>query len=1234
MAKASSKPRHIIISLLLFLGVLAWALSQLEQRPVNGQGFFGSDWLNLQTWTTPLANHSAMGQTVVNLHDLNKVYFVDNQHGWAVGDGNILFTDNGGKNWQQQTSPVKTPLYSVYFADTQHGWAVGLYGVILSTENGGKNWQQQISPVKTLINCVYFADTQHGWAVGFAGVIVSTDNGGKTWQQQTTPVETSLYSVNSVYFADAQHGWVVGANGVILSTDNGGKTWQQQISPVDTWLDSVYFSDAQHGWAVGSGVVLSTDNGGKIWQQQFSPVKTQLYSVYFADTQHGWAVGFAGVIVSTDNGGKTWQQQTTPVNTSLYSIYFADAQHGWVVGANGVILSTDNGGKIWNTQVRAVDSTFTSVHFVDVQHGWTVTMDIILSTDNGGKIWQQQTSPVKTLLNSVYFADAQRGWAVGSNGVILSTDNGGKTWQQQTTPFKTPLYSVYFADTQHGWAVGFDGVTLSTVNGGKTWQQQTSTVKTSLQSVYFADTQHGWAVGSGVVLSTGNGGKIWQQQTTPVKIFLVSVYFADTQHGWVIGPDGILSTDNGGKTWQQQTTPVKTSLYSVNFADAQHGWAVGPNGAIVSTDNGGKIWQQQTTPVKNSLYSVHFIDAQNGWVAGAFGTILSTSNGGVTWQNVSPDPTVFAEGQPELTVLPSPLALLSLVIFATVLTYHIYRYYAEPRSLQGGISDAPIESNAEDCLDRRELVRTLADLIRNRDTVPPLAIAINAPWGSGKSSMLGLLREELQGEVFTVQLNAWHYRDDGQLLAALMEHIRKQALPPLLSLDNLWFRLRLLCLRWFSDAGRRLWLLLLGGLVATVYFGREQNWQIFSDWLDAQQPTGPLKQWLQVNLGQPWLTWLTQALAATAILLLLKSKYNAFYAFSPELVKLATRFGKSAGEAMKVTDWSKDAGLRFRFAEDFAAVAKALGKGRLLLLIDDLDRCEPSQIEAVMSTLNFLFSTSAPCYSVLAMDWEYVTDALGLAFENMAIARDENDLHGKKFAGYYVEKIIQISINLPVAASHAVALRDHSRAGIKQVADWRAKFAQHPALTRLKPANRWARAGLNAALDFTAILWREVEAALWGSWQTLKNLNSKLLKPVYDYLLIIILALLLGMAAVQLGLFMQTSVTKAIPVIDTPAPQVPTDPGKKPPEPENNLADKPEASNFEAPVVIVDEPLYPTEYWLAAFTAALAAALLMMVWRLRRQVQDTRIFIEVMQQWRDWLSQHHNNPARLETFIE
>ena len=130
---------------------------------------------------------------------LASVAFADSRHGWAVGDGIILATTDGGASWRQQGAIEGDTLedvafFGVAFADDLHGWAVGPSGAILATANGGRTWEPQHSGTTVDLNGVAFADARDGLAVGdsiegddpLAGkldgsVILRTVDGGASW---------------------------------------------------------------------------------------------------------------------------------------------------------------------------------------------------------------------------------------------------------------------------------------------------------------------------------------------------------------------------------------------------------------------------------------------------------------------------------------------------------------------------------------------------------------------------------------------------------------------------------------------------------------------------------------------------------------------------------------------------------------------------------------------------------------------------------------------------------------------------------------------------------------------------------------------------------------------------------------------------------------------------------------------------------------------------------------------
>jgi hypothetical protein len=59
----------------------------------------------------------------------------------------LLFFSSILADWQTQNSGVTDNLFAIYFVNDNSGWAVGANGKILFTNNGGASWGQQTSNV-------------------------------------------------------------------------------------------------------------------------------------------------------------------------------------------------------------------------------------------------------------------------------------------------------------------------------------------------------------------------------------------------------------------------------------------------------------------------------------------------------------------------------------------------------------------------------------------------------------------------------------------------------------------------------------------------------------------------------------------------------------------------------------------------------------------------------------------------------------------------------------------------------------------------------------------------------------------------------------------------------------------------------------------------------------------------------------------------------------------------------
>ncbi|MGY6276800.1 YCF48-related protein [Methylomonas sp. MgM2] len=1092
-------------------GGLSWERQTVGQVPqparssAIGLDFFKSAWAGEQPVdkadlsTKKTADKAATKQATVD--QTERSLQASKQEQQHEQNSTVPSDDSGAsKQPDMRDDRFRANLQSVFFSDSHHGWAVGASEVIIATNDGGHSWQQQYGGAKSWLYGVHFNDNLHGWAVGASGVILATADGGHSWQQQNSGIKSSL---SDVFFSDSLHGRTVGEVGVILATADGGQSWQRQDSGVNSNLSGVYFSDNLHGWVIGErGVILFTPDGGQSWRPQSSSVESRLTSVYFSDNLHGWTVGLRGEILITEDGGQNWRRQSNGIKSSLMSVYFSNNTHGWAVGEGGVILASDDGGQSWHRQSSDDAAWLGSVHFSDNTHGWAVGFSgAILATDDGGQCWRRQRGGVELELFGVHFSDSLHGWAVGYDGVILASTDGGQSWQRQSSGVASSLWGVHFSDNLHGWAVGSDGVILATADGGQNWQRQSSGGKPDLYRVHFSDSLHGWAVGDGgVILGTADSGQSWQWQTSDVNSNLSDVHFSDSLHGWAVGFGVILATADGGQSWQRQSSGEESWLFGVHFSDSLHGWAVGYGGVILATVDGGRSWRSQISGVDSKLTSVHFIDSLHGWIVGSNDVILSTADGGQHWQQPGyrryPAPWVYA-------VLLLAIAAASLAVWQPVRQRKPVERHKSV--MDRAVTDKPAGpyAGSPDLLGARKLAMGLVRFLTNKNTNPPITIAITGEWGSGKSSVMNFLFAGLKRQGLTpVWFNAWHHREEQNVLASVLINIHKQVIGPWWAPAGFWFRLRLLWLHNFFVK------LLLSTLAFALMFsgiwlynhpdGRNALWQyasyrlgifdpliltqhgydqlcvsqtnpaLFSEaqcakladlvsraeqhrevlkcgdtmpancfarpqlllkaaedllaaQLTVESETALLKQVEHLHPDFPlplppalakWLSVLMAVLSFFAL------KGMALVGLAP--AKIVQSVLSLAGSQPAP---GEPVGTRILFEKHFKQITDILGKRRLVLFIDDLDRCDREHTRQVLELTNFL-SGASELFIILGMAPRYVLANVTLSFQDMAKAVNEadgmNDQSAKDkntgqswYARHYLQKLIHIEVPVP-----------------------------------------------------------------------------------------------------------------------------------------------------------------------------------------------------------------------------
>ena len=310
---------------------------------------------NGHSWTDIVTVNNPLGYT-----SYGDVDFVDKNTGWIITelDSSVLKTTNGGESWSEQNIDTDQWLRKIFMIDNQTGYIVGNSGIIFKTTNGGTDWLPQNSGTNYELASISFINERNGWVAGttvddYTGVLLRTTNGGENWDKVSI---NGAAAPTSVCFIDSLQGWVTaGKNsyndlGRIYKTIDGGETWTELTGGASVNFRNILFVDSTEGFSfwyngpAGLAEIYSTKDGGENWH--IKGFKNTVFGrIKFINKNNGWLVGSFGRIYGTTDGGDSWKEQLSGFTSrELYGIDFIDPNNGWTVGWYGTILHTTNGG--------------------------------------------------------------------------------------------------------------------------------------------------------------------------------------------------------------------------------------------------------------------------------------------------------------------------------------------------------------------------------------------------------------------------------------------------------------------------------------------------------------------------------------------------------------------------------------------------------------------------------------------------------------------------------------------------------------------------------------------------------------------------------------------------------------------------------------------------------------------------------------------------------------------------
>lgn len=313
----------------------------------------------------------------------------------------------------------------------------------------------------------------------------------------------------------------------------------------------------------------------------------------------------------------------------------------------------------------------------------------------------------------------------------------------------------------------------------------------------------------------------------------------------------------------------------------------------------------------------------------------------------------------------------------------------QPSTMSAGsdlILDTALRDARQDRFDHEAIARVVADLAMN--ATPPVNIALFGPWGSGKSSFFGLLNERLAasgGKVKVARYDAWKYGG-----RALKKHFVGSVAEDLgLGGDDFEERLA---------HGQEIVKLDLGTWV------KENKWSLC---VGAGLAIGIALVWFLLVSLFMWAVDRDGGFdnatksAVTTVGTVLSLSFAALL-FGPKVLESAVVKVK---EAAPETD--------DEFAKSFKSLvteAITVRKGeRLVVFIDELDRCSPKDVVATLIDLKTFLDVEG-CIFIVAADREVLERSLREVPQANPV-RDEDPYYSTP--GAFLDKIFQHQIPLP-----------------------------------------------------------------------------------------------------------------------------------------------------------------------------------------------------------------------------
>ncbi|MEH6824561.1 MAG: YCF48-related protein [Motiliproteus sp.] len=282
----------------------------------------------------------------------------------AVGErGHVMLSDDMASSWTQAQVPVRVTLTSSFFIDDQQGWAVGHDGVVLYTNDGGQQWQKQLDG--TQANQLIL---DHAQQLQSAAEVALENAPEDQREQLEMDLENRIFEAEDaasfivegasrpflgVWFKNDNEGYISGAFGMFLATTDGGNSWSSVAERIDNTegfhLNAIIPIGEQLFIVAESGGLYRSDDLGQSWKPLASPYEGSFFGINGDGQGQLIAYGLRGnAFISLDNGD-SWKAIETATKTTLFSSTRLDDGSTLLMGNSGIILQVDAQGRLLQT---------------------------------------------------------------------------------------------------------------------------------------------------------------------------------------------------------------------------------------------------------------------------------------------------------------------------------------------------------------------------------------------------------------------------------------------------------------------------------------------------------------------------------------------------------------------------------------------------------------------------------------------------------------------------------------------------------------------------------------------------------------------------------------------------------------------------------------------------------------------------------------------------------------------